>query len=75
MVDGYLCIAQRPLGEAGCLAFCRRRPGDAWRKLADEHVRQIAPAKSVGHESLHTTKLYDRTNDAISLDEIERILI
>jgi integrase/recombinase XerD len=27
------------------------------------------------HESPHTTKLYDRTSDAISLDEIERILI
>jgi len=26
-------------------------------------------------ESPRTTKLYDRTNDAISLDEIERILI
>ena len=29
----------------------------------------------VNHESPRTTKLYDRTNDAISLDEIERILI
>jgi len=35
-----------------------------------EHVQQIA-----NHESPRTTKLYDRTNDAISLDEIERILI
>ena len=26
-------------------------------------------------ESPRTTKLYDRTNDAISLDEIERIMI
>jgi integrase/recombinase XerD len=25
------------------------------------------------HESPHTTKLYDRTNDEITLDEIERI--
>ena len=37
---------------------------------AIEHAQQI-----VAHESLCTTKLYDRTNDAISLDEIERILI
>jgi len=44
--------------------------GDAWRKLTDEHAQQIA-----NHESPRTTKLYDRTNDAISLDEIERILI
>ncbi len=35
-----------------------------------EHAQQIA-----NHESPRTTKLYDRTSDAISLDEIERILI
>jgi integrase/recombinase XerD len=35
-----------------------------------EHAQQIA-----NHESPRTTKLYARTNDAISLDEIERILI
>lgn len=35
-----------------------------------EHAQQIA-----NHESPRTTKLYDRTSDAISLAEIERILI
>ena len=35
-----------------------------------EHAQQIAY-----HESPRTTKLYDRTDDAISLDEIERIII
>jgi integrase/recombinase XerD len=35
-----------------------------------EHAQQIA-----AHESPRTTKLYDRTTDAISLDEIERIII
>jgi integrase len=35
-----------------------------------ENAQQIA-----AHESPRTTKLYDRTNDAITLDEIERILI
>ena len=35
-----------------------------------EKAQQIA-----GHESPRTTKLYDRTSDEISLDEIERILI
>lgn len=35
-----------------------------------EHAQQIA-----AHESPRTTKLYDRTNDQITLDEIERILI
>jgi hypothetical protein len=27
------------------------------------------------HESTRTTKLYDRTSDAISLDEIDRMVI
>ena len=35
-----------------------------------ENAQMIA-----GHESPRTTKLYDRTSDEISLDEIERILI
>ena len=35
-----------------------------------EHAQQIA-----AHESPRTTKLYDRTSDQITLDEIERIAI
>lgn len=35
-----------------------------------EHAQQIA-----AHESPRTTKLYDRTKDQITLDEIERIAI
>lgn len=35
-----------------------------------EHAQQIA-----AHKSPRTTKLYDRTNDQITLDEIERIAI
>ena len=35
-----------------------------------EHAQRIA-----AHESVRTTKLYDRTGDAVSLDEIERIAI
>lgn len=35
-----------------------------------ENAQQIA-----NHESPRTTKLYDRTNDEVTLDEIERILI
>jgi hypothetical protein len=40
-----------------------------------EHAQHDRAARSTGHESPRTTKLYDRTSDAISLDEIERILI
>jgi len=35
-----------------------------------EHAQQIA-----AHESPQTTKLYDRTSDQITLDEVERIII
>lgn len=35
-----------------------------------EHAQRIA-----AHESVRTTKLYDRTSDAVNLDEIERIVI
>jgi integrase/recombinase XerD len=35
-----------------------------------EHAQAIA-----AHESPRTTKLYDRTSDLITLDEIERIMI
>ena len=35
-----------------------------------EKAQQIA-----AHESPKTTKLYDRTNDQITLDEVERIII
>lgn len=35
-----------------------------------EHAQAIA-----AHESPRTTKLYDRTNDQITLDEVERISI
>lgn len=35
-----------------------------------EKARQIAC-----HESARTTRLYDRTQDQISLDEVERIVI
>ena len=35
-----------------------------------EHAQAIA-----NHESPRTTKLYDRTSDQISLDEVERIAI
>lgn len=35
-----------------------------------EHAQRIA-----AHESVRSTKLYDRTSDAVSLDEIERIRI
>ena len=40
------------------------------RRGAIEKAQQIA-----AHESPRTTKLYDRTTDEITLDEVERIAI
>ena len=45
-------------------------PAGAVRGPKLEHAQQIA-----GHESPRSTKLYDRTQDEISLDEVERIRI
>jgi hypothetical protein len=56
----------------------------AWRK-DPEHVKAYNALEAGGtlenaqamaaHESPRTTKLYDRTDDAITLDEVERITI
>jgi integrase/recombinase XerD len=35
-----------------------------------EHAQQMA-----AHESGRTTKLYDRKNDRVTLDEVERIML
>ena len=41
-----------------------------------ENGGTIAHAQAIAaHESTRTTKLYDRTNDTLTLDEIERIAI
>jgi integrase/recombinase XerD len=59
--------------ELGAAASCHtfRATGITAYLLNDgtlEHAQQIA-----AHESPRTTKLYDRTSDEITLDEIERI--
>lgn len=35
-----------------------------------EHAQQMA-----AHESARTTKLYDRRNDKVTLDEVEKIIL
>ena len=45
-------------------------PTESSSCAALEHAQRIA-----GHASPKTTKLYDRTADTITLDEIERIVI
>jgi integrase/recombinase XerD len=61
-----------PLPEATCCHSFRATGITAYMLNGGtlEHAQQIA-----AHESPRTTKLYDRTSDEITLDEIERILI
>jgi hypothetical protein len=40
-----------------------------------ENRNTIENAQTAAHESPRTTKLYDRTSDEITLDEVERIAI
>jgi integrase/recombinase XerD len=55
-----------------CHTFSRDRHYDLLCKTAAhlKHAQQIA-----AHESPRTTKFYDRTQDEISFDEVERIRI
>jgi hypothetical protein len=56
-------------------AFARRRNAD-WQSYLPRDSGKLEVAQQIAnHESPRTTKLYDRRNDEISLDEIERITI
>ena len=89
-VDRAGRLSGRPLGRRAVLAMIKRRAVAAGLPATTcchtfratgitaylsnggtlEHAQRIA-----GHASPKTTKLYDRTADAVSLDEIERIVI
>ena len=89
-VDRAGGLSGRPLGRRVVLAMIKRRAVAAGLPATTcchtfratgitaylsnggtlEHAQRIA-----GHASPKTTKLYDRTADAITLDEIERIVI
>lgn len=55
----------------GCHTF---RTTDITNHLVNDGTLDIAQALA-NHESARTTKLYDRRNDKLSLDEVERITI
>ena len=89
-VDRAGRLTGRPLGRRAVLVMIKRRAAAAGLPPSTcchtfratgitaylsnggtlDHAQQIA-----GHASPKTTKLYDRTADTISLDEIERIVI
>ncbi len=50
-------------------------PGDGDHGLSVERGDAGARPQIAGHASPKTTKLYDRTADTVTVDEIERIVI
>ena len=45
------------------------------RRLGNQQADQIVGQQMANHESARTTGLYDRRDDQLTLDEVERILI
>ncbi|HWR53970.1 MAG TPA: tyrosine-type recombinase/integrase [Bryobacteraceae bacterium] len=84
------CLTERPMRQADVYRMIRRRAADAGIKTRigchtfratgiTEYLRnggKLEVAQQMAnHESARTTGLYDRRNDQVSLDEVERILI
>lgn len=89
-IDKTRKLTSRPMDPNDALRMIKRRAGEAglspdvcchtFRATGItaylENGGTIEKAQQIAaHESPKTTKLYDRTSDAISLDEIERIVI
>jgi hypothetical protein len=72
--ETFQVLRSSPTGTVSC-----REPGADCRAGEDRDtghalIGDIAQAMAA-HESPRTTKLYDRTSDEITLDEVERITI
>jgi hypothetical protein len=65
-------LAMTPMNRIDAYRMIRRRAAEAGFEAGGtlENARAMA-----AHESPRTTKLYDRTSDAVTLDEVERIKI
>ncbi len=89
-VDKTGKLSERPMDPNDALRMIKRRAGEAGLSPAVcchtfratgitaylENGGTIEKAQQIAsHESPKTTKLYDRTSDTISLDEVERIAI
>jgi integrase len=74
--DAYRMITRRPRG-AGIVTKVRNHAFRAtgiteyWRNGSRRGIAQ----QMANHESARTTGLYDRRDDEVSLDEVERIVI
>lgn len=83
-------LSARPMSQADAYRMIRRRSAEAaiFTKIGNHSFRatgiteylrnggklEIAQ-QMAAHESARTTGLYDRRNDQVSLDEVERIVI
>ena len=72
-----VCLIRRRAIDAGesapFLAICS---GPTGITVYLETKETLEPAQKIAaHESPHTTKPYDRTDDQLTLDEIEKILV
>ena len=89
-IDRHRRITERPISRTDVLRMVKRRAEDAGLPSSTcchtfratgitaylENGGTIENAQAIAaHESPRTTKLYDRTNDDITLDEVERIAI
>lgn len=89
-IDKHRQLTESPMYREDVLRMIKRRANDAGLPLTTcchtfratgitaylENGGTIENAQAIAaHESPRTTKLYDRTSDNITLDEVERILI
>jgi integrase/recombinase XerD len=89
-INKYRQLTERPMYREDVLRMIKRRAEDAGLPASTcchtfratgitaylENGGTIENAQAIAaHESPRTTKLYDRTSDEITLDEVERILI
>lgn len=75
-VDVYRMIAKRAKAARLSVAVCCHTFRATGITAYLENGGTIEKAQQIAaHESPRTTKLYDRTGDEITLDEVERILI
>jgi integrase len=89
-IDRHRKITERPMSRSDVLRMIKRRAEDAGLPSSTcchtfratgitaylENGGTIENAQAIAaHESPRTTKLYDRTSDEITLDEVERIAI
>jgi integrase len=89
-IDRHRLLTERPISRTDVLRMIKRRSEDAGLPSSTcchtfratgitaylENGGTIENAQAIAaHESPRTTKLYDRTGDEVTLDEVERIAI